>query len=142
MINNAQENDFEEIYKIGETFQENFRSIYNLEELTKNEYFNIITYKNEEIIDGFLIYTNLYNTIDILDIVVKEDKRNLKIGTNLMDYLITDAMENAVIYLEVATDNAVAIKLYEKFGFKIIHKRENYYKDKDAYVMERVVNHD
>ena len=39
-------------------------------------------------------------------------------------------------------DNDVAINLYEKFGFKIIHTRKKYYGKKDAYVMERVIENE
>ena len=47
-----------------------------------------------------------------------------------------------IFLLEVAVDNDVAINLYEKFGFKIIHTRKKYYGKKDAYVMERVIENE
>ena len=39
--------------------------------------------------------------------------------------------------LEVRTKNNIAISLYESLGFKVIHTRLKYYKDDDAYIMER-----
>ena len=51
--------------------------------------------------------------------------------------MITSSTPKMTFLLEVAVDNDVAIKLYEKFGFKIIHTRKKYYGKKDAYVMER-----
>ena len=39
--------------------------------------------------------------------------------------------------LEVRTKNSIAISLYESLGFKVIHTRLKYYKDDDAYIIER-----
>ena len=39
--------------------------------------------------------------------------------------------------LEVKVDNINAIKLYEKFDFKVIHTRRGYYNGVDALIMER-----
>ena len=41
------------------------------------------------------------------------------------------------ILLEVAETNTPARKLYESFGFNVIHRRKNYYADSDALIMER-----
>ena len=41
------------------------------------------------------------------------------------------------ITLEVRIDNDIAISLYEKFQFKKIAIRKNYYQTKDAWLMER-----
>lgn len=41
------------------------------------------------------------------------------------------------ILLEVAETNSAARKLYESFGFNVIHRRKNYYADSDALIMER-----
>ena len=44
------------------------------------------------------------------------------------------------IYLEVAIDNFVALKLYQKCGFETVGTRKNYYDDgKDAFVMQLVL---
>ena len=39
--------------------------------------------------------------------------------------------------LEVRDDNLKAINFYQKNHFTIIAKRKNYYKNKDALIMER-----
>ena len=39
--------------------------------------------------------------------------------------------------LEVRSKNINAIRLYQKYDFKIINIRKNYYKDDDAIIMER-----
>ena len=43
------------------------------------------------------------------------------------------------ITLEVNINNISAIKLYEKNGFKVVSKRENYYNGVDGYLMLKVV---
>ena len=37
--------------------------------------------------------------------------------------------ENTTIFLEVNAQNEIAIKLYEKLGYKAYNERKNYYKD-------------
>ncbi|MCL1904067.1 MAG: GNAT family N-acetyltransferase [Oscillospiraceae bacterium] len=42
---------------------------------------------------------------------------------------------NGEVFLEVASKNAHAVKLYKKCGFKEIARRKDYYKDDDCIVM-------
>jgi len=43
-------------------------------------------------------------------------------------------------FLEVSPKNIYAVKLYEKFDFKVIHTRKDYYEiGSDAYVMMREI---
>ncbi len=55
-----------------------------------------------------------------LGIAVLKDYYNMGIGTRLMNEIIRLAKENSfdIIELQVRSDNAAAIHLYEKFGFK------------------------
>ncbi|WP_051499715.1 ribosomal protein S18-alanine N-acetyltransferase [Nocardia sp. BMG51109] len=62
------------------------------------------------------------------------------IGTTLLRALLAAAgKRGGPVYLEVRTDNAPAIALYEKHGFHIIGLRRNYYQPSgaDAYTMRR-----
>lgn len=58
----------------------------------------------------------------ITNIVVKKDSRNQGIGSILLEKLIEVAKETEfdVLGLEVSEKNIPAIKLYEKYGFKIV----------------------
>jgi ribosomal-protein-alanine N-acetyltransferase len=60
------------------------------------------------------------------------------IGRRLLDELLRFA-GNSVVYLEVRTDNAAAIALYESAGFAIVGLRRRYYRVSraDAYTMRR-----
>lgn len=75
---------------------------------------------------------------DIMNIVVKKDFRHQGIGSLLLKELISLAksfdIEN--LFLEVNEKNTPAISLYNKFGFKKISTRKNYYKNNNAIVMK------
>lgn len=138
MIREIENKDYEKIYELGKELHENFKSLYPLDKITQTDYIHLLVYeKNEEIV-GFLTYTELHNTVDILDLVVDAHHRRKKIATALIDYMITNINPTSTIYLEVSVENQAAIDLYEKFGFVKIHTRKKYYGTEDAYVMERV----
>jgi len=62
------------------------------------------------------------------------------VGTVLLEALLTEAgRRGGPVFLEVRTDNAPAIALYNKHGFHIIGLRKNYYHPSgaDAYTMRR-----
>lgn len=77
-----------------------------------------------------------------LGISVLKDYWNLGIGTNLMAAAIGYAVETdlEIIDLEVVTDNDAAIALYEKFGFEIIGKYDNFLKIDDYYLDVYLMN--
>ena len=142
MIRSAEPKDFDYIYQLGEKLHENYKTKYDFNELMQNDYFNLIVYEDNKKIVGFLSYTNLLDTTDIIDIIVDEKYRQKKVATNLIDFAITNSKPHTNFLLEVAVDNYPAINLYDKFGFKVIHTRKKYYGKKDAYVMERVIENE
>lgn len=109
-----------------------FKEIFN-QELKLNIYSKIIAYKEDKII-GFIIYDDIYDRYEIEYIGVLEEYRNKGIGSKLMEYL-----DNKNISLEVDVNNENAIKLYEKYGFKKVSIRKNYYNNHDAYLMVKEV---
>ena len=74
---------------------------------------------------------------DIMNIVVKKDFRNQGIGSLLLKELInlSKSLNVKNLFLEVNEKNTPAILLYNKFGFKKISTRKNYYEDNNAIVM-------
>ena len=138
MIREASVYDIPRINELGLLLHDNFTSVYNINEMLNDDISKVIVYLKNDLIAGFIIATNLYETCDILSIVVDPLYRRMGIASNLISYLISDCGESLkLMTLEVATKNVAAINLYEKFGFEIVHKREHYYKNDDAYLMAR-----
>ena len=121
--------DFENIQDI---FTSDFDSFWNpsilkQELLCDNSHF--IVAKNEDEIIGFAGFKVLLEDADLMNIVVKKSYRNQGIGSlllkNLMDLFFSFSLVS--LYLEVNENNLPAIHLYQKFGFKKIDVRKNYY---------------
>ena len=74
--------------------------------------------------------------IDIEVVFTKEEYRRKGYSRKLFNYIF-DKYKDKRFMLEVRTKNSIAISLYESLGFKVIHTRLKYYKDDDAYIMER-----
>lgn len=106
-------------------------------QLTDNPFSKCIAYKENGQVVGFLDYSIIYDKVEINNIFVKEEYRNRRIASRLMEYLITEVDDCDNITLEVKIDNIAALKLYEKYDFKIVAIREGYYDGVDGYLMER-----
>lgn len=138
MIRNASVYDIPRINELGKLLNKNFERLFKISEMLQDEISKVIVYEKDDKIVGFITATALYETCDILSIVVDPDYRKQGIGTNLLGYLISDLGEVLkLVTLEVATKNKEALALYDKFGFEVIHKREHYYDGDDAYLMAR-----
>lgn len=118
-----------------EIIEKLFKEIFN-EDLKLNIYSNIIVYKELEEIIGFLIYDLIYERCEIDYIAVKKEFRNKSVASKMIEFLLK---ENKNITLEVNVKNEAAINLYKKYGFKVVAKREKYYKGEDGYLMSREV---
>lgn len=137
MIREAITSDLEKIYEMGTRLHANYRDTTNLEKLLATGYFKLLVYQEKETIMGFLSYTEIEDTIDIVDIYVEKNYRRQHIASYLLDYMITNTKKTTKIFLDVAVNNEPALKLYDKFGFNVIHTRQKYYEQTDAYIMER-----
>lgn len=84
---------------------------------------------------GILVYSQIYERIEVDYIFVKEEYRNKGIASELINYFLKK--EEPDVSLEVKCDNIAAINLYKKFGFEIVATRENYYNGLDGYLMVR-----
>lgn len=140
MIRRFKESDFERIYELGLELSKDFKKVNNLEEIRKNTYTKILVYEEKGIVLGFLMYIEVVNFIDIIDIIVDEAHRNKLIASSLLDYMITGLSKDIkTITLEVRVSNIAAINLYTKFGFEKINIRKAYYGDEDAYLMGKEI---
>lgn len=109
-------------------------------ENTRSQY---IVLKAENEILGFAGIIDTLDQMEITNIVVRKDMRNKGIGNILLNKLIELSKENKknTIFLEVNSNNSVAIKLYEKNGFKKVGLRKKYYNNTyDAILMNLKIN--
>lgn len=91
---------------------------------------------NSEIL-GFAGILTIIDEVNIMNIVVKKSNRGLGVGSLLLEKIIDfSKSENASsITLEVNENNIVAIKLYEKYGFKQVGLRKKYYNNIDNAIL-------
>lgn len=95
---------------------------------------------NDEIV-GFSGIWKAIDDMHITNIVTKISKRHLGIASMLLEKLIEVSKEENVdsLTLEVNESNKYAIKLYEKYNFKKIGLRKNYYaQNENAIIMTLV----
>ena len=88
---------------------------------------------------GYLEYSIIYDRMELDNIKVLEEYQNQGIGSKLMAYLISVAINNRVINitLEVRISNEIARNMYKKFGFREVALRKFYYGDEDGILMEK-----
>lgn len=112
-----------------------------IEETLGNENALYLVAKEDGNIVGIASAYNILGDAEILNIAVKEEYRGRKIGKLLLNSLIGELKSRNAsrITLEVAEDNGRAIALYEKNGFEPVYRRKNFYRGKDAIVMEMVL---
>ena len=134
MISKLTKEEVQEVIQLGTMLNPNFSKLFHIENLNPNE--TIYIYKENNNIKGFIHTQNGLDIIDLLNIIVKPEYQNQGIGSILLKYII-DNKQDKKIMLEVRSKNINAIKLYQKYDFKIINIRKNYYKDDDAIIMER-----
>ena len=103
-------------------------------EFNNNPFIKVLILKEDKII-GYLYYSDIYDRVEINQIEIDSFHRNCGNGKKLMEYMINNVDKN--ITLEVREDNIPAIKLYEKFNFKKVAIRKNYYNGVDGILMER-----
>lgn len=140
MVRKAVIEDIESINKLGKLIRDDFDTLFKIVDILESKYDKVFVYEEKDEVIGFLHIIELDETVDIINIVVREDRRNINIGSLLIDYMFDSISENIqLITLEVAINNVNAISLYEKFGFEIINTRSNYYQNVDAYLMGKVL---
>ncbi|KAH3763905.1 acetyltransferase, GNAT family protein [Pelomyxa schiedti] len=97
--------------------------------------FNRLAYYGEDVIAGSIccrlepIPGTTYSKLYIMTLGVLEAYSRLKIGTKLLQYMLTSCVDGvAQLYLHVQSSNVRAIAFYERLGFKRGPMLENYYK--------------
>lgn len=78
---------------------------------------------------GFILSRLTPPDAEVLTFAVDPARRGEGLGRALLDRSLSNLERGGarLVFLEVGDDNAAAIKLYERAGFKTIGRRENYY---------------
>lgn len=127
--------DYEEIKDIENScfgVQAWSEEIFKAELMQNYKYYFVAKYEGKNI--GYVGFEQTGDDLNIQKIAVLEDYRNCGVASKLLEKVFEyrQKLDANNILLEVDVFNTVAIKFYEKFGFKTISRRENYYKNGDA----------
>ena len=110
-------------------------------EIHKNPYSIPLILEKDQDIWGYAIVWKIYEEFHIANIAITPSKQGKKYGSNFLKYLFKLSGDCKYAILEVRESNLRAIKMYQKFGFKIIIRRERYYKNGEtALVMQKFLN--
>ena len=141
MISEMNLQDLENIKDCLLTDFDNFWSYNILKQELENGKSKYFVAKQENEIVGFAGILLIIDQVNIMNIVVKKDKRNFGIGSLLLEVIIRySKIHNATsITLEVNEKNIPAIKLYEKYGFKQVGLRKKYYNNEDNAILMDLV---
>ena len=88
---------------------------------------------------SYCIISEIMDEAEVINIATDKDYRNKNIASELLKYSLENINAQKV-FLEVASDNVGAKKLYEKCGFSQYAIRKKYYGDTDAILMSMQKN--
>ncbi len=127
MIRKLEPKDIEVVNKYLKEFN------YKIDE-TLNEFVNVLLYDDNGI-KGVLVYSKIYDRLEIDYIIVDKSYRRLGIASKLLKYMEDENKGALNITLEVRESNDLAISFYKKNGFVIEAVRKKYYKDENGLLM-------
>lgn len=142
MINKINLDDLNRFNELGLMVNTNFINVYKLSELLESQYDYLFGYYLDYLLVAFIHISKLYETVDIVNIVVDSNYRRKGIANKLIDYIVSYFDDVSNIMLEVNEHNIAAISLYKSNNFEIINKRNNYYGSDAALIMKRVVENE
>jgi ribosomal-protein-alanine N-acetyltransferase len=132
--------DIDTIFRIKqEQFLNPWKKDFFYDEISHDiSYFYVAEDTKTNEIRGYIIFWIIQETLELHDMAVIEKHKKKGIGSLMMNFMLETARVRKVeeLFLEVRKSNEEAIKFYEKFNFKQIGKRKNYYKNpiEDALV--------
>jgi len=120
-------NEIEKFIEIEKTSFNNPWDIVAYEKLLKDYESRMFVYFHEDKIVAYAVFLDMVDVYELVKIAVKKEFRNKKIGSKLLEEVVS--LLNKSIFLEVREKNENAISLYKKIGFSVVNVRKNYYKD-------------
>jgi [ribosomal protein S18]-alanine N-acetyltransferase len=102
----------------------------------------VVATVNEKVI-GYAVFWGVLDQGELGNVAVTGSHRGAGVGDRLVAEVIRRAVDRGIreIFLEVRPSNAVARRLYERFGFTHVGRRRNYYQEpvEDALVLRRPI---
>tara|TARA_B110000444_G_C18772781_1_gene563414 strand:- start:36 stop:464 length:429 start_codon:yes stop_codon:yes gene_type:complete len=94
--------------------------------------------ENNNQVVGYVMLRKADSEIDIINFAIDVDFHRMGYGSLLMNEILKTFNKSHKIFIEVSINNLAARNLYNKFEFKDISIRKNYYNyNEDAVVMIR-----
>lgn len=124
------QSDLPEILRLErELFSEPWSEQMFKEDIDKEDSYVLINSSPEEKIDAYICGWRILDEYHITNFGVKSCCQRTGLGSVLLDQTISNLKKSGCtkFYLEVRQSNIPAIKLYLKFGFRIIGIRKRYY---------------
>ena len=142
MISKIGLHELERFNELGLMINKNFSNVYILSDIIKSNFDEVYGFYQDDRLIGFIHILRMYETLDIVNVVVDTEYRNRGVGSALLNYVIGLYEDVNSIMLEVNVNNTAAVSLYEKCGFEVINRRNNYYGSDAALIMKRVVENE
>ncbi|MGL4952106.1 MAG: ribosomal protein S18-alanine N-acetyltransferase [Mycoplasma sp.] len=129
-------NDIDSIYKLDKEIFGNESYSFDLFKCMLDTNHNFYFLNDNGVIVGYIIDLVAGDDLELIRIaVLKQYQKKGFAYQGLLKWITTSMFSN--FFLEVKSDNEIAINLYSKIGFNKIHIRKKYYQDaKDAIIMK------
>lgn len=111
-----------------------------LDEIARAEAFvDVMRHVADGRVTGFVNYWRVVDEVHLLNVAVHPDARRQGYARRLLDHVIGFARQHGcrLVTLEARRSNELALRLYQRVGFRSVAVRPNYYADdqEDAIVM-------
>lgn len=145
-IRKIRKEDIDEVHLIEqEQFLHPWKKDFFYRELSHNiAWFHAAENVETKEIAGYILFWIIEETLELHDIAVKGTYKKKGIGGLMMSFMLETARAKGVeeLFLEVRKSNMDAVGFYERYGFKQISVRKDYYRNpvEDALIFRLLLD--
>jgi ribosomal-protein-alanine N-acetyltransferase len=90
---------------------------------------------------GFIISRLAADEAEILSVAIDDAWRGRGLSRNLLQIHLGHLAGRAIrtVFLEVEENNLPAVKLYQRYGFQVVGRREQYYREPSGHLLSALV---